>query len=333
MKYENDFYKQCLEQACHLRDVVPIYRIRERTIDEMESQALRFAGRFAGNRDGMEIKSSLRRRQDRSDFFLPEGLRARVFHASGAFIAKSSLGPMEALLAEDIEQVAKDDLIKQVDRALQRLELVSFCGREERLEFERLWQIKATGVTKKGERGRVVLCRSVGAYRRYLHDLPVWGRASVHVQMAADDHLDSIGIDWRLVSEEPFDHAKIIDPEHGAKKVLADFQSRLPSAKITRDDFKVVMFALGYFSLPRRRSQGTMAPVYVAMIESNGWPGSNHLIVVPATETIYEPLCVPVETPPRLAKKPEPKGRRKIAPSDVPVKKPVADVAQKKRQE
>jgi hypothetical protein len=65
------------------------------------------------------------------------------------------------------------------------------------LQFERLWQIKATGMTLSGQRGVVALCRVVGAFRRYLYELPVWGRASAVVELADDNVIAAAGIDWR----------------------------------------------------------------------------------------------------------------------------------------
>jgi hypothetical protein len=229
---------------------------------------------------------------------------------------------MEHLIGEKAE---KEALTQSVAAAAKRLGLDRLATSGERLAFERLWQIKAAGMNGDGMRGREIICRAVGAFRRHLHNLPVWGRASVVVEIAAQDRIGGIGIDWRTVAAEPFDRAKVISPEEAARAVMGDLNSRLPGGELTDDDFDVGMFSLGYISLPKRRAQSVFAPVYVAMLERRGWTSMNYVIVVNGTGKVYESVCRPNTLQPRDAIKPQPgsgNGKRPRASAWDPSSKP-----------
>src|SRR5262249_36631214 len=136
---------------------------------------------------------------------------------------------------------------------------------------------------------------------RHVHDLPVWGRASVVLELAGGDRVSGVGVDWRPIAAEPVDRAKIIDPERAARAVLADLAGRLPGGEFTDKDFGVGLFSLGYLSLPKRRAQGMLTPVYVALLERRGWTTMNHVVAVAATEKVYESVARIVAMPPREA--------------------------------
>jgi hypothetical protein len=289
-----------IDKTCNYRDVAPVFRIEQRSVDDLEAGALRVAGRVVANGD--DVKSQITRGKGRSDILLPEGARAGVFHASGAIAVKASLAPMEHL----IEKADKESLAKSTVEVARKLGFDQLVARDEQLLFERLWQIKAAGMSSQGVRGREVVCRAVGAFRRYLHGLPVWGRASAFVEIAAGNRIGSIGVDWRAAAAEPFDRVKVMSPEQAARAVLNDLNGRLPGGSFEASDFEVGLFGLGYFSFPKRREQSVFAPVYVAMLERRGWTSMNYVSVVSGSETTYESLCRNAPSPPRDASKPQP---------------------------
>ncbi len=293
--------KKLVDKTCHHRDVVPVFRIEQRSLDEMEANAVRLAGSLVG--DAGDQKSQITRKDQRSDILLAEGVRASVFHASGAVAVNAGLAPMEQLIGEHADREA---MTRSAVEAAKRLKLDRVIGAGEQLLFERLWQIKAAGINGEGVRGSEVVCRAVGAFRRYLHDLPVWGRASAFVEIAGEDRIGAVGIDWREVAPEPFDRVKVIDPEQAARAVLGDLNGRLPGGEFTDEDFEVGMFSLGYVSLPKRRAQNVFAPVYVALLERRGGTSTNYIIIVGGSELNYESLCRQQALPPREAVKPQP---------------------------
>jgi hypothetical protein len=293
--------QKLVDGLCHHRDSVPVFRVQQRSLDEMEHQALRLAGSFLGDATG-EAKAQIRRREGRSDILLAEGLRASLFHASGAFQAKAAFAPMEQLIGAKADREA---LTKTVVGAAKRLGIDRLVGPGEQLRFERLWQIKAAGMEANGRRSDEVLCRAVGAFRRYLHELPVWGRASVFVELAGEERLSAVGVDWRPVAE-PFDRVKVIEPERAARAVLADLNSRLPGGSFDAEDFDVAQFSLGYLSLPKRREQSVFQPVYVAQLQRRGWASTNYIIIVGGSEAAYESYCRKTSSPPRDSMKPQP---------------------------
>ncbi len=312
--------KTLVDKTCYYRDVAPVFRIEQRSLDEMEANAVRLAGDVVG--DAGDGKSQIARKETRSDILLPEGVRARVFHASGAVSVTTGLAPMEQLIGDHADREA---MTRSTVEAAKRLGLDRVVGGGEQLLFERLWQIKAAGMNTEGVRGREVVCRAVGAFRRYLHELPVWGRASAFVEIAGDDRIGAVGVDWRPVAPEPFDRVKVIDPERAARAVLSDLNGRLPGGEFTDEDFEVGMFGLGYVSLAKRRDQSVFAPVYVAMLERRGWSSTNYIIIVSGSEIDYESLCRHPTSPPRDAVKPQPGSKRdprRGAPGWDPMAKP-----------
>ena len=166
MRVNKELCRKYTEQLAYHRDVVPVFRIRERALAEMEADALHLASGVAGRSPDTE-RPDLRRQKGVSSLTIGEGVQARVFHSSGAIAIKSGLAPFEALIADDAESVENAMLVQTAKRQAYRIDPHRWAGAGERLEFERLWQIKASGMTEKLERGRVALCRIVAAFRRY----------------------------------------------------------------------------------------------------------------------------------------------------------------------
>ena len=120
------------------------------------------------------------------------------------------------------------------------------------------------------------------------------------MQVAGGDQIDSMGVDWRPIDPNAFDHVKVITPDDAAARMISDLQSRTPGSELSPDDVDIAMFALGYFSLPKRRSQTALTPVYVAMVSTQGWGTLNHLLVTSASELEYETYSRIAEAPPPL---------------------------------
>jgi hypothetical protein len=304
MQVDNAMMDALLGRLAHHRDSVAVYRIRERRLDELEQTAVETAQRFVQNAGLPEMRYETVRGKDRTRILLQEGIVATLFHASGAVGLKRGWSPMSRMINVRAERADEEGLRRQAEDAVKGLRLAPL-GSNEELRFERLWKLKAAGSTLKGERGHVVLTRAVGAFRRYLGGIPVWGRASAFVELAAGGEVAGAGVDWRPVAEVPIDETQVLAPEDAALRLLAELQSFLPGDQVSLKDHTPEFFALGYFSLPRRRIQAIMQPVYVGTFRPTGpIPSLGRLIVVPATPAAYEPICRPLAAPPQAAKKP-----------------------------
>ena len=290
----NALERKLVDKLGRYQDAVPVYRIEPRALDDLENSTAKLAHRIAGR--GEEGKSRVVRGKARSDLHFSDGFHARAYHASGAIAVHTGLAPMSHLLGEKIDKGAMTEAAVGTAR---RLGLDRIGGAGEKLAFERLWQIKAAGINQERVRGRDVVCRAIGAFRRYIGDLPVYGRASVVVELAGEQKIGGAGVDWRPVATEAFDSAKVLDPERAARAVTADIGGRMPGTEVTDKHFEVTMFSLGYISLPKRRAQGVFAPVYVAMLERRGWTTLNHVIVVNGSEKVYEDIGRLNAAPPR----------------------------------
>lgn len=304
MKPDDDLVGSLLELTDGYRDSVSIFGIELRRTNDFVDQALAMGQRLAELHGFDEVRYSVRSGKKVMRIDLPEGITATVFTASGAIVVDRGWNPLERLLSDEADGVDDNGLVEQAHNAVEKLRLSSAKGFEE-LRFERLWKIKASGVTSEGERGRTVLARAVGAYRRYLDGLAVWGRASVFVQLAGEGMVSQAGVDWRPVQREPLDRAEVLEPEEAARRVASELQSFMPGGRITLDDYRPEQFSLGYLSLPKRRPQSVMHPVWVARFRPVGRIGIARLIVLPASETVYEPVARMVSVPPADREKPD----------------------------
>jgi hypothetical protein len=290
----NALERKLIDRLSNHRDSAPVYRIEPQPLDELEKSAAQLGNRIAGHEE--HGRARITRGKSRSDLALAGGFRARAYHASGAIAVKAGLAPMDHVLGEKVD---KNMLIEASTMTAKRLGLDRLGTSGERLAFERLWQIKAAGVTRERQRSSDVVCRAVGAFRRYVGDLPVYERASVVIELADRHATSGVGVDWRPIETQPLDLAKVLDPERAAHAIVAEIGGRLPGGEFTDKDFDVTLFSLGYISLPKRRAQGLFAPVYVAMLERRAWSTMNHVVVVNGTDKSYESVTRIAAAPPR----------------------------------
>jgi hypothetical protein len=133
----------------------------------------------------------------------------------------------------------------------------------------------------------------VGSLRRYIHGLPVLGRASVHVGLGGNHELTKWGVDWRAKGDAPISEATVIDPNEGAARILAELQRRRPEQQVTLDHLEPERMSLGYVSMPRLQEQRTLQPAWVAMFRPRGQTTMGAVIAVPAAPAAFEPLSFP----------------------------------------
>jgi hypothetical protein len=218
---------------------------------------------------------------------LPGRLRATGFHASGALLVKLALGPFDDVFATD---PGDDELVALTRRAAERLGLQSLVPDDETLTFERLWRIRAAGGDQTGTMTEPVLCRAVGAFRHFVRELPVYGRASTTVEVAADGRLSSASVSLRRFAGDEggktVAHATVRSPDAAAHDVAA----RLVKSFGGLEDLKSTRlvpewFRFGYLSLSRRHAQRLLAPFYIAsVVVEREYEASAHVIAVPASD-------------------------------------------------
>ena len=280
-------------------DEVAILELRRWSVDELQRRLRKWlrAGSQACETGFDHGEWSVR--EDHTLVRLPQGGRAEVYHASGALRLSSGAAPMENLFKE---APSRKELQERTDRFVASLGVREQLGRAESLSFERLWQIKAAGEDRAGRRTDPVLCRAVGAYRHHIEGIPVYGPASVAVQIAGDGRLDSVSMLLRGPTQETLEHAKVLAPERAARGLLQQLasqfgQGRDPSRDTNRAEPRFECrdgLRLGYISLGKRKVQRLLAPVYVATIDVTHEQESQGLVmVVAATEKNYLPLNPP----------------------------------------
>lgn len=280
---------------------VEIYAVRAFAVDENEGRLRRLLSVTGEACERAYDRSDWNRQEDRTLVRLPNGGWAEVFHASGALRVVTGLPTMAALFAA-VDK--KESLIRLVDKAASPLHLESWLSPPARIEFERLWQIKAAASDRKKVVGPI-LCRAVGAYRQWVGPLPVLGGASVAVKVGADGVLDSISMQLVETRAEPVETARLIGAEAAAREVARMLDSLLGTGKASRSEqkIKVQPLQLGYLHPGKRKPLRMLAPHYIAAVEIEHEEAQAYQLAVPATEKIYQPLCFAGREAPVLAQR------------------------------
>jgi hypothetical protein len=284
------------EQVGRVPERAEVRELRPASVAEGERRLKRLLA-AAGDVTGRRLdKGEWAARKQRTTVRLPENAHATAYHASGALRLATGIEPMAALFGAP---APADELTKLVTRAADALRLVEWAGDGERLEFERLWQIKAAAVDREGRATPPVLCRAVGAYRHTVNGVPVLGAASAAVKVAAGGALDAVTLQVRATTPTVLDRPATLPPEQGVRLLLARLRdlmgrSAVPYAELARPRWT----RFGYLSLSKRQAQRVLAPVYLAQIDvEHEQEAQGYLLAVRATERTYLPLPTGREAP------------------------------------
>lgn len=285
-----------------LPDEVNILELRRSSVDDQQRR-LRKLLKISGDTCERNFdRGQWQTLDDHTLVRLPQGARAVLFHASGAVKLTSGLGIMESLFKEP---EPKQQLITRTETMLQALGIHEQLGRGETLAFERLWQTKAYAADRSGKTSEPVLCRAVGAFRHHVEGIPVLGPASVAVQLAADGEFDMVSMLIRNPAGETLERVKPVHPERAARNIAQQLAAQFDNSKgeIQFDCRDGMRF--GYLSLPKRKAQRLLAPVYMATIDViHDKERQGLVLVVQATEKSYLPLNPPGhESPPSISSK------------------------------
>lgn len=281
-------HRELLAKFNAFHDEIPVFRVRHLSIEELERDASSFASGHLTLHGLPAPRPSLVRRAGVTHLQLPDNFAAQVFHASGAVLCQRRIPPMDRLFSAD---VTRERLTAEATTAATRVGLHRRETPTDQLKFEHLWQIKAAGITRDGRRSEPVLCRTVGAFRRHLGGVPVWGRASAFVKLDGTGQVEAAGLDWRHLHDAPVERARVIDPADAARSVLGELSGRMIGARLDLGTHTPEFFSLGYFSMPKQRAQEFFQPVFVARLKARGDSTLDHLIVVPASPRLYEPIA------------------------------------------
>ena len=270
---------------------VAILELRRWSVDELQRRLRKWL-RAGGEACGKEYDhGEWSTRDDHTLVRLPQGARAEIYHASGAFRLTNGMAPMDNLFKE---APSRSELMERSEKFVAALGVREQLGRNESLTFEKLWQIKAAGEDRQGRRSDAVLCRAVGAYRHHIQGIPVYGPASVAVKLAGNGALDSVSALLRGPALETLERAKVLEPERAARSIAQQLSQQFGQVRTeprfeSRDGLR-----FGYISLAKRKAQRLLAPVYMTTIDVTHEQERQGLIVmVPATEKSYLPLNPP----------------------------------------
>jgi len=221
---------------------------------------------------------------------LPNNGNVSVFHPSGAIAARMKAAQQRKPFGPEKEASDRTVLkarAQQVGEGIAR----RYLAPNEEVRYESFWELNGQVTTLKGEKSAPMLLEVVSSFRRYLHGLPVLGRASVHVGLGAGPQVTQWSVEWRRVRPEPFVETPIISAEEGAERVLTQMASLRPGKPFTSKDLKVQDFILGYMSFSPRVPQRVMQPVWVAVLAPLGKFNMGHVVAIPAAPQPFEPLA------------------------------------------
>jgi len=270
---------------------IAIFELRRSSVDDLQRR-LRKLLKTSGDACERDFdRGEWTKYEDRTLVRLPQGATAVVYHASGAVKLATGLASMDLLFKE---QESKSALTARVTDACRTLGFHDNLTRGEALAFERLWQIKAGAADRSGKTVEPVLCRAVGAFRHSIDGIAVLGPASVAVQVAAGGALDTVSMLMRSPATEVFEKAKVLPAERALRHIGQQLTARFGQAKgeVKLESREGLRF--GYLSLPKRKTQRLLAPVFMAAIDvTHELERQAFVVAVPATEKGYLPLEAP----------------------------------------
>jgi len=300
---------------------VPVYALLVPSADEVERQASRILERVQVSQDIRPSRARLTRTQETCTLVTSSGIRALAFYASGYVTIQTPLKGHQHFISARETDVNPSELIRAAEGLMERLAPAANLMHPEppafeKTRFEKLWQIKGTSVLPEqpNQAQPVVTSRAVGAFRRNVHGLSVFGPASIFIKFAASSQLDSLGMDWRpLRAATPLASTPIVPPDRAAARLAEELSLERMESEGPIDGYTPEWVRLGYLSLPKRRTQALLQPVWVTLLRAKSSPHAvngtlDRLIAVPASTTPLEPIS-------RYAPGPDGSSIRRRAPS------------------
>lgn len=278
-------------RAQSYRERAPVHRVQSIPFDDQIKRASRLAGLLWDLRGDCEPRVVADESPGMARIQLPEDGNVNIYTPSGAIDAFITSAASRPSLADDERRADRTTIRARLREAAEKLAR-HFITDGEELRPERLWETKARGETMKRESSPTALLEVVGSLRRYLHGLPVIGRASVHVALAGDHKVTKWGVDWRSRDSDAIRETELVDPDEGARRVLAELRNRRPESGES-PDLEPEEMTLGYLSMPRRYEQRVLQPAWVARFRPGSGSTMGVVIAVPAAPTAFEPVGFP----------------------------------------
>jgi hypothetical protein len=285
--YADNLAEQLSSMIDDAPEAVDVVELAQPDVGTVQNRLKELIGHVAEVAGLEQDRPKVETQRVRTVMSLPGQLRATGFHASGAMSVALELAPFDDLFESD---PGDDELVVLSERIAEGLGLQKLVPDDESLTFERLWRVKAAGGDRKGMMTEPVLCRAVGAYRHYVRELPVYGRASVTVELAARGRLASASVSVRRFADDEggktIAKAAVRKPEDAARDVAVRLVKAFGGAEELKSTGLVAeWFRFGYLSLSRRHTQGLLAPFYIASIAvEHEYEASAHVIAVPGSE-------------------------------------------------
>jgi hypothetical protein len=261
------------------------------TREQLQARARRFVALLQEHDDcPRDNGGTWQERDDHTVIHLPDGARAMVYHASGALRFVSGLAPADAAFERDVE---RDILQRLVEERARKLTLSDWAGPNGELRFERLFRTRGQGADPAGKTSATTLFRALGAWRQYAGGIPVLGAASVALRLAGDGRLDMMAVHARPANGDVLDRAAIIEPQQGARQIVAQLGTLLGLREIPSGLVESATLRFGYLDLGKRKAQRVLAPTYVAQVVlRHKTVRQAYVLAVRATERAYLDLPV-----------------------------------------
>jgi len=265
--------------------------LQQLSFDQLQARIRRFTALLREQDDcPHDNGGTISVREDQTVAYLSDGARATVYHASGALRYVSGLAPAEFPFAHAPEREA---LVRLIHERARKLNLADLAGANGELRFENLFQTLGRGTDRAGKHSATTLFRAIGAYRQYVGGIAVLGAASSAIQVAGNGRLDGLSLQVRPANGEVLERAALIEPEAGARQIIAQLSALLGQREIPTDAVESAIMQFGYLDLGKRKPQRVLAPAYVAKIVlRHKTVRQGYVLAVAATERPY--LNLPV---------------------------------------
>src|SRR5262245_61397605 len=112
-----------LERLTFHKETLPVYRIRNQSLNEMDANLKHALTRFASAAGFGQMRYDIRRHETGTAVYGQEGITAHLYHASGAIALHRGWRPMENIISANAEFADLKFLQKQILDSVKRLDL------------------------------------------------------------------------------------------------------------------------------------------------------------------------------------------------------------------
>ena len=156
MEADRGLLRAVAQRTSHYTDKAPVFQVEHRSVEQLSREPVDATTHLWRWFPDCSVRPHIDSLSGITTLLLPDDGQVVVWHPSGAMVGSWQGALARMPLAQDEKTADRGAITARAEEATRKI-ANDFLRPQETLRFERLWQIEATAVSLKGERGRVAL--------------------------------------------------------------------------------------------------------------------------------------------------------------------------------